>query len=118
MEMKWIFLVLPFMFISCEDRELCDRALDVVCNCQSVDCNAETVPEIVSILRQCDGDEIRNNEYNLHLCIIDAGNNYCAILDDLINQNADLCNRECLTETACNLEESCHLFQHNSCDLP
>lgn len=100
------------------ERGECDRALDVVCSCTSVDCDADPPHPTVDLLRRCDGDEIfRSRDFHLSLCIQDASQ-YCAILDSLASSDTMLCDIECTQASACDLEDACHEFQFEECDAP
>ena len=101
-----------------QDRAECDRALAVVCGCSSVDCTADAAIPIVATLRRCDPDEIyRSRGYHLAVCIEDSPT-YCTILDSLQHSDSAVCDETCHQDTACDLEQSCHDYQFNSCEVP
>lgn len=101
----------------CRDPE-CDRALDVLCSCPGIDCDAADAPEAAAVLRRCDTDEIVGDRgYNLAVCISDSSR-YCAVLTGLRTDPATVCDIECTQQTVCDLEQACHESQYSSCDLP
>ena len=118
-----VLLVLAVGAASACEREDCDRALEVVCSCDSRPCEANPPPPIVQALRRCDSEDVRpdNQEGNVHLCIQSAGRSFCAVLDGLATQSQMLCEADCrLHEASCtvDLEQACQEFQYGQCDLP
>src|SRR5262249_28845832 len=94
--------------VESQERDDCDRALEIVCGCPKVDCHAVPPLPIVQTLRTCDPDEIyRNRDYHLSVCILDSHIRYCAVLSALTTQDNGLCTLEC-THEACDQEAACH----------
>ena len=103
--------------LAASERGECDRALEAVCACPGVDCEADP-PAVVETLRRCEGDEIfRDRGYHLAVCIQESGD-YCRVLGGLASQDGALCDVACSQPAACDLEDACHDFQSTKCDPP
>ena len=100
-----------------QERSECDKALEIVCGCGSIDCNAADAPPIVADLRACDMDRLRDDiGFDLPICIT-SSSGYCSALSVLTRPDPALCEVTCDMQSACDLEAACHDFQHDSCDL-
>lgn len=115
MQRRKLFFVLAFVLSGSAGCAECDAALEKVCACPGVDCDADDVPRIVDVLRSCDQDAILGDGYNLPVCI-EGSDSYCAALTGLAAEDASVCTQDC-TDT-CDLQGSCSDFQYASCDLP
>ena len=99
-----------------EERSYCDDAIGKICDTDGIDCS-KNPPRAVEVLRRCEGDEFRNDEYgNLPLCINDSAT-YTKIIAALAKSDVSLCTLSCNRDTACDVEQACHEFQHASCSL-
>jgi hypothetical protein len=100
-----------------QERSSCDDALEIVCGCSSIDCDAADAPPIVAALRACDMDKLRDDiGFDLPICIT-SSSGYCTVLSGLTQRDPALCEIPCEHQSACDLQAACHEFQHDSCDL-
>ena len=74
-------------------------------------------------MRRCDEEDVRPDDlpHNVHICIANAGSDFCAVLDGVSDPGPALCEADCnFLETACirALERACVDYQFNTCDVP
>ncbi|HEX9297881.1 MAG TPA: hypothetical protein VF881_18700 [Polyangiaceae bacterium] len=101
-----------------QERKDCDKALEIVCHCPSIDCAANPPLPIVQTLRACSADEIfRYRGYHLSLCIQNSSA-YCTVVSGLVTSSTSVCRVECSNEIACDQEQACHEYQFSRCGVP
>jgi hypothetical protein len=103
------------------DREQCDDALEIMCACSTKPCDSEDPPAIVRAMQRCDEDDIRpsNQQNNVHICIAEAGQAFCGVLDGLSVPTL-WCEADCSYNTTCKdeLYDECTDYQFRRCDVP
>ena len=102
------------------DEAECKSALDVICACSSRPCDRADPPDIVTAMRRCNKQDVRprGTGSNVHLCIQEEGQSFCAVLDGLLAEDDTLCAATCGNACSEPMRKECESRQFYECSLP